>query len=450
MLVLQTTRPEAPVYLIDNDSFPMRHAGGTALDRGPNNSSWTTYHYLPDALVSDEDVINNDSESKSTKSNNLALYDIPIAEEYFVGLLGSELLVKNGTSSPSLTNTSIALENTRLVALYFSAHWCGPCRGFTPMLSEFYTFLKEEVAPTHGLEIVFVSSDRNEAEFEQYYSSMPFKSLPFANRALAQQLKSVFGVRGIPSLVVIDTMSGQIAVSPDESRREVHQACSMGEQAIERLFNTWLDKVPDESKAMLDILALSCQEANNADTTDGDAGCQNLKADDYLVRKPETAEVIIKKIFTELVASGMTPNDAAAEAIKRSSIQSVSLTEGPLKADTGHSDVSLEIMSVENTAEAMLRKNHGDKAKLTTVLSTAKKYVTNVQKDETNSRFRVFRLSNRVFDQITSVPGSITLLRCIGFSIFSSDIDFVASIPLSTDLKAMVEVLDKLLEVYAT
>ena len=427
----------------------MRHAGGTAFDRGLNNSSWTTYHYLPDGLVSDDDVIINDSGTKTTKSNDLALYDIPIAEEYLMGLLGSELLVKTRTSSPSLTNTTIALENARLVALYFSAHWCGPCRGFTPMLIEFYNFLKEEVAPTHGLEIVFVSSDRNEAEFEQYYSSMPFKSVPFANRALAQQLKSVFGVRGIPSLVVLDTMSGRIVVSPDESRREVHQACTMGEQAIERLFNTWLGKVPEESKAMLDILALSCEEANNGDKTDGDAGYQNPKADQYLVRKPETAEVTIKKIFSELVASGMTPNEAAAEAIKQSSIHSATLTEGPLKADASHSDGSLEVLSVENTADKILQTNHGEKAKLTGIISTAKKYVTNAQKDQTNPRYRVFRLSNKVFDQITSVPGSITLLSCIGFSIFSSDIDFVASIPLSTDLKAMVEVLDKLLEMYA-
>lgn len=322
------------------------------------------------------------------------------------------------------------------------------------MLIEFHNYLKEEVAPTHGLEIIFVSSDRNEAEFQQYYSSMPFKAIPFANRTLAQQLKSVFSVRGIPHLVVLDSLSGRIIVS-EESRREVHQACNMGDQAIERLFNSWLDKVPEESKAVLDILALSCQEDNvNADSNDktDDWTKQNPKADEYLTRTKKSANLedqaaIVKKIFTELVGGGMTPNEAAAEAIKRSTNQSFVLSEGTLQG----SNISIDAtaMSAKMAADAMLQLNKADKSKAINVITVANKYVTNVQKDPSNSRFRTFRLSNKVFDQITSVAGSMQLLTCIGFSVFSSDVDFVASIPLSVDLKAMSEVLQKILEAYS-
>lgn len=63
--------------------------------------------------------------------------------------------------------------------LYFSAHWCPPCRAFTPMLGEFYNNLK---AAGKSLEIVFVSSDRDEAQWKEYYHSMPWLALPFEDR----------------------------------------------------------------------------------------------------------------------------------------------------------------------------------------------------------------------------------------------------------------------------
>ena len=431
----------------------MRSAGGHTHDNGSN---WTTYHYLPEALVSDDDVVTNDSEKAASKVNNAALFDVPVADDYFMGLLGGEILAKTGTSPAAITNTVNAIENTRLIALYFSAHWCGPCRGFTPMLIEFYNYLKEDVAPTHGLEVIFVSSDRSEAEFQQYYSSMPFKAVPFANRGLAQQLKSVFGVQGIPSLVILDTLSGRIVVSPEESRREVHQACRMGEQAIEALFNSWLDKVPAESKAMLDILALSCEESAAADSSskETDVATLNQKASEYLVRKKmpidsEDSAAAVKRIFAELVGTGMSPNEAAVEAIKRSTNQSFNLTEGAIKGACCDDKSNVMTVSIKGTVNALLQHNNSDNSKVANVITVAKKYVMNVQKDPSNPRFRTFRLSNKVFDQITSVSGSIQLLTYIGFTVFPSDIDFIASIPLSVDLNALSDTLDKIVEVYS-
>ena len=46
------------------------------------------------------------------------------------------------------------------------------------MLAEMYAYLKE-VHPTHGLEIVFVSSDRDPSSFQQYFSTMPWLAIPF-------------------------------------------------------------------------------------------------------------------------------------------------------------------------------------------------------------------------------------------------------------------------------
>jgi nucleoredoxin len=48
------------------------------------------------------------------------------------------------------------------VALYFSAHWCPPCQRFTPELAETYKAIK---AARDDFELVFVSGDRNAAQF---------------------------------------------------------------------------------------------------------------------------------------------------------------------------------------------------------------------------------------------------------------------------------------------
>src|SRR5262249_11889902 len=58
-----------------------------------------------------------------------------------------------------------ALANKKLIAFYFSAEWCGPCRKFTPQLIEYY----KRVAPEHPeFEVVFYSSDRSQYAMEKY------------------------------------------------------------------------------------------------------------------------------------------------------------------------------------------------------------------------------------------------------------------------------------------
>lgn len=46
---------------------------------------------------------------------------------------------------------------------------CPPCKGFTPQLASFYDDLKDR----GDFEIVFVSSDKSDSEFEECESSSP-------------------------------------------------------------------------------------------------------------------------------------------------------------------------------------------------------------------------------------------------------------------------------------
>ncbi len=460
-----TTKPGAPIYLIGNDAFPFRRADGVSSTVAEKDS-WITYHYLPEALVPDDDIITGETSASSMKST-IPKFDIPIHDDYFRGLLGDHLLIKNANNTPILVDVSNAILNTRLIALYFSAHWCGPCRGFTPLLIEFYNYLKDQVAPTHGLELIFVSSDRDEAQFHQYYQKMPFAAIPFSDRSLAQRIKAQFGVQGIPSLVIIDSLSGRIVVSQDESRRSIHQACQMGESAIESLYHSWLEKVPDESRSMMEILELSCIEAEiSATNVSGNNSTTNSKAERYFrcqkgghddgKRTPTTKELFaarVKEIFAKLVEEGVEPNMAGAQAIRQATTEckqslATTLDEGWVLGSRDNYSQD-DTKTVKIAAEEMCQLNSGDKSIVHGALVVAKKYVSNARKDPSNPRFRTFRLGNKVFDQITSKLGGVNLLTSLGFSPFHSDIDFLASIPLSMDLELLSEVIAKAISIYA-
>ena len=74
-------------------------------------------------------------------------------------------------------------------------------RGYTPELSEAYA--SSDKAGTETA-IVFVSSDRDQTSFDEYYGSMTFDALPFSARDLKTALGEKYGVKGIPTLVLLD------------------------------------------------------------------------------------------------------------------------------------------------------------------------------------------------------------------------------------------------------
>ncbi|XP_058194947.1 probable nucleoredoxin 1 [Rhododendron vialii] len=85
------------------------------------------------------------------------------------------------------------------ILLYFSAHWCPPCRAFTPKLVEIYHQIK---AKDDAFELIFISSDRDQTSFEEYFSQMPWLAIPFEDDR-KEYLDRIFKVQGIPMLVAI-------------------------------------------------------------------------------------------------------------------------------------------------------------------------------------------------------------------------------------------------------
>lgn len=88
----------------------------------------------------------------------------------------------------------------KYVALYYSAHWCPPCRMFTPKLVEWYNGFK---ASHPDFELVFVSSDRDEAAMKEYIDG---EKMPWPYAKFDKAKEEIFGKYssdGIPYLVLI-------------------------------------------------------------------------------------------------------------------------------------------------------------------------------------------------------------------------------------------------------
>ncbi|CAF2505242.1 unnamed protein product [Rotaria sp. Silwood2] len=86
---------------------------------------------------------------------------------------------------------------------------CPPCRGFTPVLVQFYN----SHAKDKNFEIIFISSDRDENSFNEYYKEMPWLTLDFKNRAKKEEIAKKFNITGIPTLILLDGDSGEIICS---------------------------------------------------------------------------------------------------------------------------------------------------------------------------------------------------------------------------------------------
>lgn len=119
-------------------------------------------------LDADGNLINKDGRDAVMKDPEGAKFPWapPTKEEkakMLVEALGQDLVGKAGGKT---------------IGLYFSAHWCPPCRGFTPKLAEMYNDgLKDK------MEIIFISSDRYESAFNEYFGEMPWLALPYAKRS---------------------------------------------------------------------------------------------------------------------------------------------------------------------------------------------------------------------------------------------------------------------------
>jgi thiol-disulfide isomerase/thioredoxin len=132
-------------------------------------------------------------------------------------LLGQGLRFLDGASIITHPEgAALTLDDLRsfdIVGIYFSANWCRPCQKFTPLLARLF---KDIESNGQKFGVVFVSSDRDEASFHQYFRKMPWVALDYYQRGMQEMLSTAFRVRGIPTLVLVDPKTGNFTTKGDK------------------------------------------------------------------------------------------------------------------------------------------------------------------------------------------------------------------------------------------
>ena len=118
--------------------------------------------------------------------------------------------------------------NNDIIGIYFSAHWCGPCRAFTPNLGKFYENVNKE---KKQVEIIYCPSDQTLQEFNEYYQTMPWLAIPFESDS-KDAIADGLGISSIPTLIIFDKNGN---VLDNDGRGTIEKE---GVKAI----NTWKEK----------------------------------------------------------------------------------------------------------------------------------------------------------------------------------------------------------------
>lgn len=147
-----------------------------------------------------------------------------------MNFLGKRLASKSGEVLPS------SLKTSGLLFLYFSASWCPPCRKFTPKLIDFYNSSKSS---NKELEIILVSLDEKQEDYSEYFSKMPWLSIPFSEKPQIELLTSKYSIRTIPTLVMVNEAGDNLN---SESRHVVE---TYPQTAYESLMKIVQNKVKD-------------------------------------------------------------------------------------------------------------------------------------------------------------------------------------------------------------
>ena len=124
-------------------------------------------------------------------------------------LIGKLVYLKDSSLEPV---PQASLADIRYVAVYYSAHWCSPCRVFTPKLVAAY---KEIKAAHPEFELIFVSSDDDEGSMKNYMreSSMPWPAVRFDQKDNVRTLERPDYESGIPNLVFMSADGKELAKS---------------------------------------------------------------------------------------------------------------------------------------------------------------------------------------------------------------------------------------------
>ena len=89
----------------------------------------------------------------------------------------------------------------KMLGLLFSGSWCYWCRDFRPKLVKVYN---DYLDTDQAFEVLFISADRDEDAFVEFWKQMPWLALSYTDRDAAENIGEAYGVGGYPSFVLVD------------------------------------------------------------------------------------------------------------------------------------------------------------------------------------------------------------------------------------------------------
>jgi len=146
---------------------------------------------------------NDDDRSFSQPSESFIAKGLSDAMKRWFSTLENGTLLRSGSCQQITVPLADAIGSKEFVLLYVSAHWCPPCRQYTPLLANWYNTVKNYV------EIIFLSADHDENGFKNYFATQPWLAIEYDDDA-RDNLMAAIKVSGIPRLVVINALTGNI------------------------------------------------------------------------------------------------------------------------------------------------------------------------------------------------------------------------------------------------
>lgn len=129
-------------------------------------------------------------------------------------------------------NVGILIEDihkAQIIFLFFSSLWCNPCQEFVEELWKFYNKVNESMKT---LEVIHVSFDRSEEDFNKDIADKPWVFIPY-NDPIIKDIALKYSVNHIPTIILLNK---DYSVASDTVRKD------MSEQGI-RIVDKWIKLV---------------------------------------------------------------------------------------------------------------------------------------------------------------------------------------------------------------
>lgn len=140
---------------------------------------------------------------------------------------GTNLRLKDG----SVVDAGEHLKG-KIVVLYFSASWCGPCRQFTPIMKELY----QQIADTNQpIEVILLSRDYMRFQLDEYYEKQGCSwGVVQLRDPIIEKCLEKYDVKALPSCRVVDEFGNCLDANARQHVEFYREKSKMSE-----LFDRW-------------------------------------------------------------------------------------------------------------------------------------------------------------------------------------------------------------------